>query len=50
MTVAVKALLFHDASATQRARQRALTEAAVNQVCVGKCGKLGYRVCSRDSG
>ncbi|GAX74416.1 hypothetical protein CEUSTIGMA_g1864.t1 [Chlamydomonas eustigma] len=32
LTVAIKTLLFHDAAATQRARQRALTEAAVNQM------------------
>lgn len=32
MTVAVKALLFHDASTAKRVRQRALTEAAINQL------------------
>ncbi len=32
MTVAVKTLLFHDASTAKRIRQRALTEAAINQM------------------
>ena len=32
MTVAVKSLLFHDASTAKKIRQRALTEAAINQL------------------